>query len=39
MYQNEALVWDYEENKLGWKIYFGKLHGSENLFHIMLLLF
>lgn len=31
MLENNAPVWDYEANKLGWKLYLGELFGSDNI--------
>lgn len=31
MYENDAPVWDYEANKLGWKLYLGQLYGNESI--------
>lgn len=31
MKDNDAPVWDAEANRLGWKLYLGKLYGSENI--------
>lgn len=31
MFENDAPVWDYEANKLGWKLYLGKLYDCEDI--------
>lgn len=31
MLENDAPVWDYEANKLGWKLYLGNLYGTSNI--------
>ena len=31
MLENDAPVWDYEANKLGWKLYLGQLFGCEDI--------
>lgn len=31
MYENDAPVWDYEANKLGWRLYLGQLYESDNI--------
>ena len=31
MQENDAPIWDYEANKLGWKLYLGQLDGSKSI--------